>query len=113
MIFLAGSGFLAGPFTTAPSAMANWLPWQGQLMVPPSTVETVQPWWVQIAENALNVPALGWVITRAASGRMTPPPTGTSAVAASFPDAAARPPPELLPSDCADGAGAGAAWPVP
>src|SRR5689334_12025515 len=107
----AGSVFGAGPATTEPSAMANSLPWHGQLIVPFSTDDTVQPWWVQIAENALNVPALGWVITMAASVRMMPPPTGTSLVAVSFAPAVGAPP-EGLPSGCA-GAGAGAAWPGP
>ena len=26
-------------------------------------VLTVQPWWVQVAENATNFPAVGWEIT--------------------------------------------------
>jgi hypothetical protein len=70
----------------------------------------VQPWWVQIAENALNVPAFGWVITSWASVRMTPPPTGTSAVAASL----APPAPAPAPPGCAGaGAGAGAGWAGP
>ena len=103
----AGSGLGAGPATTEPSVIANSLPWHGQLIVPFSTVDTAQPWWVQIAENALNVPALGWVITNWASVRMTPPPTGTSAVAASLASAAPAP-------GCAGaGAGAGAGWAGP
>lgn len=52
----AGRGLVAGPPATEPSVMRNSLPWQGQLMVPSATVATVQPWWVQIAENALNAP---------------------------------------------------------
>ena len=43
--------------------MANLLPWQGQSIVPAATLLTVQPWWVQTAENALKVPACGWVTT--------------------------------------------------
>src|SRR5689334_98251 len=103
----AGSGLGAGPATTEPSVIANSLPWHGQLIVPFSTVDTAHPWWVQIAENALNVPALGWVITNWASVRMTPPPTGTSAVAASLPPAVSAAP------GWAGGAGAGAGWAGP
>ena len=33
----SGSPVVAGPLTTDPSSMENLLPWQGQLMVPPST----------------------------------------------------------------------------
>jgi len=39
--------------------------------------------------NALNSPSVGWVTTYLASSRMTPPPTGTSAVATLGPDGAA------------------------
>ena len=41
----------------------NSLPWHGQMITPPSTLLTSQPWWVQTLLNALNVPAVGWVIT--------------------------------------------------
>src|SRR5262245_57824598 len=64
-----------------------------------STLETRQPWWVQTALKALNVPWLGWVITTAGFDTIVPPPTGTSAaftsalVAASEPDCVV----ELLP----------------
>lgn len=59
--------------------MRNLLPWQGQLMVPSATVFTMQPWWVQTAEKALNSPAWGWVTTTFLSVITVPPPTGTSA----------------------------------
>ena len=60
---------------------SNMLPWHGQLIVS-VTSSTVQPWWVQTAVNPLKSPLVGWVITSFCSARITPPPTGTSAVAA-------------------------------
>ena len=72
----------------------------------------MQPWWVQIAENALNVPALGWVITNCGVGEDDAAADRDVAVAASLAPAAPAPP-EGLPSGCAGGAGAGAAWPGP
>jgi hypothetical protein len=63
--------------------MANLLPWQGQSIVPSATLFTVQPRWVQIAENAANVPATGWVTTTFVLANTVPPPTGISLVAAS------------------------------
>ena len=36
----------AGPVTTEPLAMLNSLPWHRQSTVPPDTLETVEPWWV-------------------------------------------------------------------
>src|SRR6266498_2753427 len=57
------SGFGAGPASTEPSAALYRLPWHGQEMTPPSILLTVQPWWVQIAVNALKSPCLGWVTT--------------------------------------------------
>ena len=83
LISSAGSGLGAGPATTAPVAMLYWLPWQGQSMVPPLTWLTVQPRWVQIALNALYWPAVGWVTTTFGPGKILPPPTGISLVAAS------------------------------
>jgi len=77
------SGDGAGPCTTEPLVTLNLLPWHGQLMVPPDTLETVQPWWVHTAVNALNEPARGWVITIFLSARIVPPPTGTSEALAS------------------------------
>ena len=38
---------------------------------------------MQTAVNALNSPSVGWVMTIFCSGRISPPPTGTSEVAAS------------------------------
>jgi hypothetical protein len=35
---------VAGPRTTEPSATLYWLPWQAQVMVPPLTSVTRQPW---------------------------------------------------------------------
>ena len=84
---LAGSGDVAGPETTAPSARANLLLWQAQSMVS-VTAETTQPWCVQTAENALKSPAAGWVTTILASFMITPPPSGTSALATLVPAAA-------------------------
>src|SRR3954451_22183190 len=94
----SGSGRGAGPALTDPSATANLLPWHGQLMVPPTTSDTVQPWCVQVELNALNVPATGWVSTTPRAASTSPPPTGTSVVAASGPSMA-----------LGAGAGAGAA----
>ena len=58
----AGNGRVAGPLTTEPSVIENLLPWQLQLIVS-VTVATGQAACVQIEENALNAPAVGWVIT--------------------------------------------------
>ncbi len=63
--------------------MANLLPWQGQSIVPLATLLTVQPWWVQIAEKAANVPGTGWVTTTFLPAITVPPPTGMSLVVAS------------------------------
>ena len=57
------SGRWAGDRATEPSAMSNLLPWQPQLMVPPPTFATVQPWCVQIAVKHLKLPLDGWVTT--------------------------------------------------
>lgn len=83
VIFFAGSGDCAGPCFTLPSATANLLPWQGQLMVPPTTVETVHPSWVHTAEKALKSPLAGWVTTTFWSLKTFPPPSGMSEVLAS------------------------------
>jgi len=40
--------------------------------------DTVHAMWVHVDENPSNVPFVGWVTTVALSGRITPPPTGTS-----------------------------------
>ena len=50
---LVGSGLVAGPCFTSPVAMSKVEPWHGQVMTPFDTPLTVQPWWVQMAENAL------------------------------------------------------------
>jgi hypothetical protein len=110
-----GSGVLAGPCTTEPSASAKLLPWHGQLTVSAVMVLIVQPWWVQVAENATNRPAVGWVITTSASAKTFPPPTGMSDVAARAPDAGV--PSEVTPgwigpTDGRVGSSVGAARPV-
>ena len=69
--------------------MENWLPWHRQMIASPWISDTGQPWWVQMLLNALNSPSVGCVTTYLASSRMTPPPTGTSAVATLGPDGAA------------------------
>jgi hypothetical protein len=78
-IALAGNGRVAGPFATEPSRL-NRLPWHGQLIVPSATLFTVQPAWVQIADNPLNTPCVGCVSTT--SPMITPEPRGTSEVLA-------------------------------
>jgi uncharacterized membrane protein len=78
-----GNGRDAGPSTTSPVAASNWLPWHGQVIRPPDTSETGQPWWVQIDENACTVPSSALVSTSEGSSRTTPPPDGMSSTAAS------------------------------
>jgi len=80
---LAGSGRGAGPVTTSPVVMLYWLPWHGQSMVPSLIWLTMHPMWVQIALNALNSPAVGWVTTTCGPGKIMPLPTGIWLVAAS------------------------------
>lgn len=63
MIVFSGSGSVAGPCSTEPSATLKRLLWQAQSMVPSRTSDTMQPWWVQTAEKALKSPASGWVTT--------------------------------------------------
>src|SRR5690242_12259924 len=77
---MGASGLPAGPWTTDPSLMLNWLPWHGQLMVPPETLLTMQPACVHTAVNALNVPASGCVITMFLPPMIVPPPTWTAEV---------------------------------
>ena len=79
---MGASGLVAGPWTTEPSVMLNLLPWQGQLMVPPETLATMQPWCVHTAVNALNEPDCGWVITMFLPLMILPPPEGMSDVLA-------------------------------
>src|SRR5215469_6051361 len=88
-----GSGLGAGPLTTEPSLTLNLLPWHGQSMVPLAIVATMQPWCVQTALNPLNVPATGCVSTTFGPSMILPPPTGTSAVVASWLAGAALPAP--------------------
>ncbi|GAA2981388.1 hypothetical protein Sfulv_10870 [Streptomyces fulvorobeus] len=88
----AGRGRVAGPASTAPSVMANLLPWHAQSIVASPTSETVHPACVQIAEKALNSPASGWVTTTFRSLKTFPPPTGMSEVFASSPACGARVP---------------------
>src|SRR4051812_18876041 len=52
-------------------------------MVPSATTSTVQPWWVQVEENAETAPASGRVTTTPCASRIRPPPTGTSATGTS------------------------------
>src|SRR4051794_23592331 len=59
-------------------------------MVPPWIWVTGHPWWVQIAENALNSPDFGWVTTIFWLGKILPLPTGISDVL--MPPAAPPPP---------------------
>src|SRR4051812_5685370 len=81
-IFLAGSGFLAGPSATEPSAILNLLPWQGQSTVPSAILSTVHPWCVHTVEKATKLPFVGWVTTTPFLAKILPPPTGISEVLA-------------------------------
>ena len=36
---------------TSPVAASKTLPWHGQVIRPSATPTTVQPWWVQVAEQ--------------------------------------------------------------
>src|SRR5687768_3778039 len=83
VISFASSGLVAGPFFGEPSSIENLLPWQVQLIVPPSTPATGQPWCEQVALNALKLPALGWVTTTPWAAKTLPPPSGISLVLAS------------------------------
>src|SRR3954447_16348111 len=71
-------------------------------MVPDETLARMQPACVHVAENPSNVPFSGWVTTTSSEARMTPLPTGTSAVATRalglWPV-----PPSLPPVEVADG----------
>src|SRR5882757_9735319 len=80
LTLVSANALVAGPPVGEPSSMEKVLPWQGQLITPPSTLFTSQPACVHTLLNALNVPACGWVMTRLPL--MTPPPDGTSATAA-------------------------------
>ena len=106
LICAAGSGAGAGPATTAPVVMLYWLPWHGQSMVPLLTWLTMQPMCVQMALNALNSPAVGWVTTTLGPVKIVPLPTGMALVAASAFGGA--PAPALLARRCSAAAG----WPA-
>ena len=97
LMAMGASGLVAGPLTTEPSLMLNLLPWHGQLMVPPETVLTMQPWCVHTAVNALNDPACGCVITMFGPSMILPPPSGTSEVVARAVAAGALPVAALPP----------------
>src|SRR3954454_15148515 len=74
------SGRAAGGLVTEPSVAENVLPWHLQLMLLFATSVTTHCWCVQIAVNALYVPATGCVITvPPSSDTILPPPTGMSA----------------------------------
>ena len=80
VIFSSASGNVAGPCSTSPFSMEYLLPWQSQLMVPSETLDTRQPWWLQIAVKHLNSPSVGWVTTTSSSAKIVPPPTSMSDV---------------------------------
>jgi hypothetical protein len=88
----------SGPATKPlPSVMEKLLLWQGQLMTPFAMLFTAHPWWVQVAEKALNSPAVGCVTTTFRSPKTFPPPSGMSAVLASAAPAAPSPPADGSP----------------
>ncbi len=80
VIFSSASANVAGPSSTSPVSMEYLLPWQSQLMVPSETLDTRQPWWLQIAVKHLNSPSVGWVTTTSSSAKIVPPPTSMSDV---------------------------------
>src|SRR5215472_17531306 len=82
LIASAASGLGAGPPTTEPSLMLNWLPWHGQSIVPLLIWLTIHPMWVQTALNALKSPETGWVTTTFSAVKILPLPTGISLVGA-------------------------------
>src|SRR5215468_2826328 len=82
LIASAASGLGAGPPTTEPSLMLNWLPWQGQSIVPSLIWLTMHPMCVQTALNALKSPETGCVTTTFSEVKILPLPTGISLVAA-------------------------------
>src|SRR6516164_4251462 len=82
LIVSAASGLGAGPLTTEPSLMLNWLPWHGQSIVPSLIWLTMHPMCVQTALNALKSPETGCVTTTFSGVKILPLPTGISLVAA-------------------------------
>jgi len=111
---LAARGFRAGPAVGAPSVIENMLPWQGHSIDPDETLDTVQPWWVQVVSKAFQTPADGWVTTTCCSPKIFPVPTGMSAVRASCPApawglcGAWSPRGVAVPGACSAGSGAAA-----
>src|SRR5579875_3313274 len=100
----AGSGLGAGPATTLPSLMLNWLPWQGQSIVPFATWSTMHCICVHTALNPLKSPAAGWVTTTRWFAKTLPSPMGMSLVAAStLPPCRDPPVPVVLPAAPDDG----------
>src|ERR1700754_5196126 len=69
---------VAGPLRGGPSSSENLLPWQLQLIVPPSTPAIGPPWWVKTAPKPWHLPSVGWLPTICVAGNNAPPPTGTS-----------------------------------
>src|SRR5690242_18461050 len=63
-------------------------------MSSPLMSATTQPWWVQIALNALKSPWVGWVTTTLSAAKILPLPTGTSEVVPIAPDEVVLVPPE-------------------
>src|SRR5215469_272590 len=82
LIAWAASGLGAGPPTTDPSLMLNWLPWHGQSIVPLLIWLTMHPMCVQTALNALKSPETGCVTTTFSAVKILPLPTGISLVGA-------------------------------
>ena len=82
LIVSAASGLGAGPPTTEPSLMLNWLPWHGQSIVPSLIWLTRHPMCVQTALNALKSPETGCVTTTFSAVKILPLPTGISLVGA-------------------------------
>ena len=61
---LTGSGWVAGPWRTAPVRLSKIEPWHGHSSAP-AWYSTRQPAWVQIAEHALRLPS-AWRTTMSA-----------------------------------------------
>src|SRR5690242_9663742 len=74
----------AGPEIREPSSALNFDWWAGQVMTSCFGAPSWTPWCGQAALYALNVPDFGCTISTPLT--TTPPPTGTSAVAASGPE---------------------------
>src|SRR5665213_867974 len=99
--FNCGSGFGAGPPSTAPVLASKREPWHGQSNSLPAGA-TVHPWWVQTALKATTVPLVGCATTIGVepSFAETAPPTGIEAsdtVAESLEPPGPEPVPEPAP----------------